>query len=69
MFVITLLIQYMAEDFQDLTRRPRRLRRNAPTRAVLQETHVRVEDLIYPLFVKEGEGEPEAEARPLCRAQ
>ena len=45
----------MAEDFQDLTRRPRRLRRNAPTRAVLQETHVRVEDLIYPLFVKEGE--------------
>ena len=49
----------MAEDFQDLSRRPRRLRRNAPTRAVLQETHVRVEDLIYPLFVKEGEGEPE----------
>ena len=49
----------MAEDFQDLTRRPRRLRRNAPTRAVLQETHVRVEDLIYPLFVKEGEGDPE----------
>jgi|TARA_B100001971_G_C18259714_1_gene585571 porphobilinogen synthase len=25
-------------------------------RAVIQETHVRVEDLIYPLFVKEGEG-------------
>ena len=49
----------MAEDFKDLTRRPRRLRRNSPTRAVLQETHVRVEDLIYPLFVKEGEGEPE----------
>jgi porphobilinogen synthase len=49
----------MAEDFQDLTRRPRRLRRNAPTRAVLQETHVRVEDLIYPLFVKEGKGNPE----------
>ena len=49
----------MAEDFKDLTRRPRRLRRNAPTRAVLQETHVRVEDLIYPLFVKEGKGNPE----------
>jgi len=49
----------MAEDFQDLTRRPRRLRRNAPTRAVLQETHVRVEDLVYPLFVKEGKGDPE----------
>ena len=49
----------MAEDFQDLTRRPRRLRRNAPTRAVFQETHMRVEDLIYPLFVKDGEGDPE----------
>ena len=49
----------MAKDFEDLTRRPRRLRRNAPTRAILQETHVRVEDLIYPLFVKEGEGDPE----------
>ncbi len=41
-------------------RRPRRLRRDAATRALLQETRVTVDDLIWPLFVKDGEGDAEA---------
>ena len=49
----------MAEDSQNLSRRPRRLRRNAPIRALVQETRVTVDDLVYPLFVREGEGDPE----------
>ena len=50
---------FMAEDFHHLPRRPRRLRRNAPIRALLQETRVTVDDLVYPLFVREGEGDAE----------
>ncbi len=42
----------------NLPRRPRRLRRNASIRALVQETRVTAEDFIYPLFVKEG-SEPE----------
>lgn len=36
------------------TIRPRRLRRTAALRDLLSETHVRVDDLIAPLFVREG---------------
>jgi len=39
----------------NLPRRPRRLRRNASIRALVQETRVTAEDFIYPLFVREGE--------------
>lgn len=39
--------------------RPRRLRRSAGLRAMVEETVLRVEDLIQPLFVIEGEGAPE----------
>lgn len=46
----------MAEDFLQIPRRPRRLRRHASVRALVQETRVTVEDFIYPLFVCEGEG-------------
>ena len=46
----------MAEVFPQLSRRPRRLRRNASVRALVQETQVTVDDFIYPLFVREGEG-------------
>jgi len=46
----------MAEVFPRLSRRPRRLRRNASVRALVQETQVTVDDFIYPLFVREGEG-------------
>jgi porphobilinogen synthase len=35
----------------DLTRRPRRLRRTEGIRAMVRETVVRPEDLIYPLFI------------------
>ncbi len=40
----------------DLVYRPRRLRRTAAVRALVRETTLRPNDLIYPLFVKEGEG-------------
>lgn len=34
--------------------RPRRLRRTETLRRMVRETHVRLDDLIYPIFVKEG---------------
>ncbi|MFP4380004.1 MAG: porphobilinogen synthase [Candidatus Sumerlaeia bacterium] len=36
--------------------RMRRLRRTKTLRSMVRETHLRVEDLIYPLFVREGKG-------------
>jgi porphobilinogen synthase len=42
-----------------LTHRPRRLRRQPSRRALVAETHVRVDDLIAPLFVVDGQGAPE----------
>ena len=36
--------------------RPRRLRGSAALRRMVRETHLRVDDLIYPLFVAEGHG-------------
>ncbi len=39
----------------DLKRRPRRLRTNDVIRKMVRENHVRVEDLIYPMFVQPGE--------------
>ncbi len=36
--------------------RPRRLRRNANLRRLVQETRLSAEDLIYPLFVRPGQG-------------
>ncbi len=51
----------METEFElNLQRRPRRLRRSAGIRKMVQETTLGVNDLIAPLFVKEGEGEPEA---------
>ncbi len=35
--------------------RPRRLRQTETIRRMVRETHVRVDDLIYPLFVKEAD--------------
>lgn len=37
--------------------RPRRLRRTPSLRRLVKETQLQVEDLIYPLFVMEGEGQ------------
>ena len=39
----------------NLTRRPRRLRRTAQIRNLVHEVDVRCDDLIYPVFVTEGE--------------
>ncbi|HQI02293.1 MAG TPA: porphobilinogen synthase [Deltaproteobacteria bacterium] len=40
--------------------RPRRLRQNAAMRRMVRETSLSVDDLIYPLFVKEGKSIREA---------
>lgn len=39
-----------------LIQRPRRLRRSAPLRAMLRETRLEADNLIYPLFACPGEG-------------
>ena len=39
----------------ELKRRPRRLRANEAIRSMVRENHIRVEDLIYPMFVMYGE--------------
>ncbi|NND75297.1 MAG: porphobilinogen synthase [Ilumatobacter sp.] len=41
------------------TNRPRRLRRTAAMRDLVAETHVRVDDLVAPLFVREGISSPQ----------
>lgn len=43
-----------------LTHRPRRLRRTGGLRSMVRETVLTVDDLIYPLFVMEGEGQRQA---------
>ena len=39
--------------------RPRRLRRTSTIRRMVRETFIRVDDLIYPMFVKHGKAERE----------
>ncbi|BAT54705.1 delta-aminolevulinic acid dehydratase [Nostoc sp. NIES-3756] len=41
----------------NLGQRPRRLRRTATLRRMVRETTLSVDDLIYPMFVMEGEGQ------------
>ncbi len=50
----------MAAYKLDLTHRPRRLRRNATVRSLVEETVLRPSDFIAPLFVVDGKGAPEA---------
>lgn len=38
-----------------MTRRPRRLRRNALIRDLVHETDIRIDDLVFPIFVIDGE--------------
>src|SRR5262245_33221835 len=45
-----------ARGILDLRRRPRRLRRTAGLRAMVHETRLTPDNLIYPLFVLTGEG-------------
>ncbi len=50
----------MADSFQlDLPHRPRRLRRTASRRALVEETNLRPADFIAPLFVVEGRAAPD----------
>jgi porphobilinogen synthase len=50
----------MSSEFKlDLPQRPRRLRRTASLRAMVEETVLRPADFIAPLFVLEGKGRPE----------
>jgi len=44
----------------DLTHRPRRLRRSGSLRALVEETILRPQDFIAPLFVVDGKAQPEA---------
>ncbi|AFM40911.1 delta-aminolevulinic acid dehydratase [Desulfosporosinus acidiphilus SJ4] len=41
----------------DLKRRPRRLRSSETIRRMVRENHLRIDDLIYPMFVMPGENE------------
>src|SRR5579875_1989023 len=43
----------------DLVRRPRRNRQNAAIRALIREVRLHADDLIQPLFVKDGTGAEE----------
>ena len=43
-----------------MLRRPRRNRKNAAIRGMVQETHLQVSNLIYPLFVVDGKGVKDA---------
>jgi porphobilinogen synthase len=50
-----------------LRHRPRRLRRSPAIRQMVQETQLRTSDLIYPMFVMEGEGQKvEVASMPGC---
>ncbi|MGC6455786.1 MAG: porphobilinogen synthase [Coraliomargaritaceae bacterium] len=50
----------MGTDYRlDLPRRPRRMRRSSALRALGNETILRPENLIQPLFIVDGEGAPE----------
>ncbi|MEM7790825.1 MAG: porphobilinogen synthase [Verrucomicrobiota bacterium] len=48
-----------SEFHLELTRRPRRMRRTSALRALGGETHLLRSDLIQPVFIIEGAGEPE----------
>ena len=48
----------MSHDAHSLSQRPRRLRANAAIRNLVSETQIRPEQLILPLFVREGLTEP-----------
>ncbi|MDJ0798198.1 MAG: porphobilinogen synthase [Calothrix sp. MO_167.B12] len=52
---------------QTLTQRPRRLRRTTTLRNMVRETTLTVDDLIYPMFVMEGENQKmEISSMPGC---
>jgi porphobilinogen synthase len=50
----------------DLPLRPRRNRRSESIRTLVRETVLTVGDLIYPLFLQEGEDDTPIESMPGC---
>ena len=53
-------MEFMAEETKyNLPRRPRRLRRSAAVRSLVSETRLTADDLVMPLFVVDGEGDPQ----------
>ena len=59
--------QPMSNSVSPIIQRPRRLRRTATLRRLVRENTLAVEDLIYPLFVMEGEElEQEIPSMPGC---
>ncbi|GAA6618691.1 porphobilinogen synthase [Scytonema sp. NUACC26] len=56
-----------ASDTSELIYRPRRLRRTETLRRMVRETNLTVDDLIYPMFVMEGEDQKiEITSMPGC---
>jgi len=58
-FVWFLILKMTSKFKPELIRRPRRLRRSAALRQLVSETTLRRDDLIAPLFVRDGTGQPE----------
>lgn len=52
------------DPLESLSHRPRRLRLTPALRALVRETELNVRDLIYPLFVRHGEGRTEIPSMP-----
>lgn len=48
----------LGQPFRRLPDRPRRLRRSAAMRALVSDVHLRIDDLVAPLFVREGIDQP-----------
>jgi porphobilinogen synthase len=71
MIIIIILIDwfmiYKVSPRESIYLRPRRLRRSAMLRQMVQENQLNVTDLIYPLFVMEGQGQRvEVASMPNC---
>ena len=58
-FECNFILKMNAKIKPELIRRPRRLRRNVALRRLISETVVCTDDLIAPLFVRDGAGQPE----------
>jgi porphobilinogen synthase len=54
----------LVTDRPPLVNRPRRLRATPALRAMVRETELNARDLIYPLFVRHGEGRSEIRSMP-----
>ena len=53
-------MNYLSNDTSlSLFYRPRRLRRTPALRSLIRENELRIDDLIYPVFVREGENQKE----------